>query len=143
MLMKKLIPLATASVFFCLSGCSANNSIYDHLKMMGYSDLSKTQLLDHIDNTYIESYVNEAYKNKGDIKNKNIDSIIRNKSCILEKYNVELSNQDLVITSLIYAENPNSIPIATMFAIDHYGSNVVNDTINKIDFINRSCLTNV
>ncbi|WP_058120296.1 hypothetical protein [Photobacterium kishitanii] len=139
--MKKLILLTTASVFLCLSGCSVNNSIYDHLKMMGYSDLSRTQLLSHIDNTYIKSYVDGIYKNKNDIINKNINSIVRNKSCILEKYNSKLSKQDLVITSLIYAENPNSIPIATMFAIDHYGSNIVDTVINKVNFINHSCLT--
>lgn len=138
--MKKIIPLIVASVFFCLSGCSVNNSIYNNLKMMGYSELNKTQLLDHIGKTYIESYVSSMYENKGDIKK--TDKTNNNKYCILKKYNVDLSNQDLVITSLIYAENPNNIPIATMFAMDHYGSNVVNVVINKVNFINQNCLTN-
>lgn len=139
LLMKNIISLIAASVFFCLPGCSVNNSIYDSLKMMGYSDLNKTQLLDHLGKTYIESYVDGIYKNKNDIINKN--SVIINKSCILEKYSSKLSNQDLVITSLIYAENPNAIPIATMFAMDHYGSNVVNAVIDKVSFINKNCLT--
>jgi hypothetical protein len=143
MLMKKLIPLATASVFFCLSGCSVNNSIYDHLKMMGYSDLSRNQLLSHIDNTYIKGYIDGIYKNKTDIINKNTNSIVINKYCILKEYNSKLSKQDLVITSLIYAENPNYISTATMFAIDHYGYNVVDTVINKVNFINHSCLTSV
>ena len=141
--MKKLIHLTTSSVFLFLSGCSVNNSIYDHLKMMGYSDLSRNQLLSHIDNTYIKGYIDGIYKNKTDSINKNTNSIVINKYCILKEYNSKLSKQDLVITSLIYAENPNYISTATMFAIDHYGYNVVDTVINKVNFINHSCLTSV
>lgn len=132
--MKNIIILTATSLCFCLSGCSANNSRYDNLKMMGYSDLNKIQLLDHIDKTYINHYVNMNIKNRS--------NIIKHKNCILKNYNHELSNQDLVITSLIYAENPNSISTATMFAIEHYGSNVVNTVINKVGFINTNCLIN-